>query len=253
MALFVDGPVITVDTLTEHDSNVLAVSAAEGINLFTKILIAHDLLYSELERLIRASSSRNVWCSAAVDGVAWTRELTIWQVYESLALIYQDAYYTQLNDRHRARAQQYGVLANRARLGLIERGLGIVTRPLRRPPQPTVNVLPAAETGGTFYVCATYSDGFGFESAPSVVLSIEIVEGNAADLAVGPMVVQNAVGWNLYAGTSPDQMMRQNDFPIGLGMDWFYLPSIPPASGQTPPAGQVPDQILPLNRVLQRG
>ncbi len=89
MALFVDGPIVTVDLLAQYDSNVLDVSVAEGINLTTKILLAHEEMHLELQRLIRRSefcSEQWLWVThRGIDNVVWSKSLKVWQVYESLS------------------------------------------------------------------------------------------------------------------------------------------------------------------------
>jgi len=257
MALFVDGPVATVDLLTDYDSNVLAVSASERINLTTKLMLAHDAMYLELVRLMRRSefyTERYLWIPhRGIENVIWSKALEIWQVYQGLALVYRDAYYSQVNDRHQARAAEYSVLANTARRELIESGLGLAASPLRRPSQPIVSLLPASEVGGTFYFSISYTNDQNQESSGSVILAVNMADGNAADLTLGLPPVPNATGWNLYAGPAPDQMFRQNDSPLVLTSDWAYLPSLALTSGFGLPTGQTADQHWPLHRFLQRG
>ena len=257
MALFVDGPVVNVDLLAQYDSNVLTVSGTEGINLTTKIGLAQDSMYLELQRLIRRSeycSDQWIWVSnRGIDNVVWSRALRIWQVYEALALTYRDAYYSQLNDRHRARAEEYAILSNRARRNLVEHGLGLVSHPIRRPRQPVTNLVPASEVGGTYYFSVSCLNDLAQESAGSALLSIEVSDGNAVDLTLAPPNAMNVTGWNLYAGPTPDQMVRQNDAPIAVNSDWCYLPSIAVISAPGVPDGQMADQHLPLSQFIQRG
>lgn len=257
MSLFVDGPVVTVDLLTQYDSNVLTVSAAEGINLTTKILLAQEAMYLELQRLIRRSefsAEQWLWVTyRGVENVVWSKGLKIWQVYESLALIYRDAYYSQLNDRHRARAEEYAILANRSKRDLVEFGLGLASHPIRRPAQPVVSLVPASEVGGTFYFSVSCLNESGQESTSSALLSFDVTDGNAADLTLALPIPPDVTGWNLYAGVAPEQMFKQNDQPLIPGFDWCYLPSLAVTSGCGLPGGQTPDQHWPLNRFMQRG
>ncbi len=257
MALFLDGPAVTVDTLTEYDANVLSVAAAEGINLTTKISLAQEAMHLELVRLLRRSEFSDFHLLTSqgrdIDSVVWSKAMRVWQVYRSLSLIYRDAYYSQLNDRHQARAKEYELLANTARRELVEYGLGLVSAPLRRPHQPTVELVPASENGGTYYFAVTYTNEAGQESSASMVMSVDVPDGNAVDLTMLPSPPPTATGWNLYAGTAPDQMFRQNDIPIVLTSDWEYLPSLAVASGVKAGAGQAPDRHWPLHRYLQRG
>lgn len=257
MALFLDGPAVTVDTLTEYDANVLSVAAAEGINLTTKIALAQEAMELELTRLLRGSEFRDfnlLFCQRReIENVVWSKAMRVWQVYRSLSLIYRDAYYSQLNDRHQARAKEYEVLASTARRELVEYGLGLVSAPLLRPQQPTVELVPASEAGGTYYFAVTYTNDAGQESSASLVMSVDVSDGNAADLTMVPSPPPTATGWNLYAGNAPEQMFRQNDVPLVLSSDWEYLPSLAITSGVKAGAGQEPDRHWRLNRYLQRG
>ena len=257
MALFVDGPLVTVDLLAEYDSNVLTVSAAEGINLTTKISLAQEAMHLELQRLIRRSefsSEHWLWVSRrGVENVVWSKGLRVWQVYESLAQTYRDAYYSQLNDRHRARAEEYVILANRSRRDLVEFGLGLVSYPIHRPAQPVASYVPASENGGTFYFAVSCLNELTQESAASSLLSVDVTDGNAADLTLSIPIAPNVLSWNIYAGMAPEQMVKQNDQPLVPGSDWCYLPSLAVTSGRGLPDGQNPDQHWPLNQYMQRG
>ncbi len=257
MALFLDGPSVTVDTLTEYDSNVLSVAASEGINLTTKILLAQESMQLEIIRLLRRGEFcdlTSLWGQArGIEHVVWSTAMRVWQVYRSLGLIYRDAFYSQLNDRHQARAKEYDMLANTARREFVEHGVGLVSLPLRRPPQPVAALVPASEDSGTYYFAASYGSEAGQESAASAVLSVDVADGNAVDLTLGPDSATRASGWNLYAGKAPEQMFRQNDSLIDLSSDWAYLPSSAMTSGAQPGPGQAPDRNWPLHRYLQRG
>jgi len=155
MALFVDGPAANVDSLTEYDSNVLTVAAAEGINLTTKILLAQEAMHLEIERMLRRGDFRDsLWAALQrreIGNVVWSKAMRVWQVYKSLALIYRDAYYSQLNDRHQARSKEYDMLAKTARREFLDHGVGLVISPLQRPEQPLVSLVPATEVGATYY------------------------------------------------------------------------------------------------------
>lgn len=257
MALFLDGPVVTVDTLTQYDSNVLSVAAAEGINLTTKILLAQEAMHLELVRLLRRgtlSEVTPVWGQAGgIENVVWSTALRVWQVYRSLTLVYRDAYFSQLNDRHQARAKEYETLANAVRRELVEQGLGVVSFPLRRPPQPVAELVPASEAGGTYYFSASYGSDSGQESSASLILSVDVPDGSAVDFRLRSAEPTGATGWNLYAGAAPDLMCRQNEALIDLSSDWAYLPSSAVTSGIQPGEGQAPERNWPLHRYLQRG
>ena len=257
MALLVDGPIATVDLLTEYDSNVLGVAAAEGINLTTKLLRSHDLMLTELERLTQRPSELwdAVWWSPLIriDCIVWSRALRDWQVQEALALIYRDAYFSQLNDRHRARAEEYAVLANAARRNAIQAGFDLVQVPLRRPEAPSITLVAASELGGTFYFVVSHSNDVGDESSPSRLTSVDVSDGEAADISLSLPAAPNATSWNLYAGTAPDQLFRQNPDPIAIGLDCLFTPSTSTTGGIKPTDGQKATHHRPFLQTQLRG
>jgi len=105
----------------------------------------------------------------------------------------------------------------------------------------------------TYYFAVTFTNDSGQESSASPILSVDVADGNVADLTMTPPFATNATGWNLYAGTAPDQLFRQNDSTLILTSDWAYLPSLAITSGIRPGPGQAPEQHLPLYQYLQRG
>ncbi|MDQ6678008.1 MAG: hypothetical protein M3Z09_11990 [Acidobacteriota bacterium] len=256
MALFVDGPGATVDSLVQHDSNVLSVSGAEGINLTTKLLLAQETLGIELDALLSRSHPREWYIGAVrfynLEHVTWSPALRLWLIHEALSLVYLDAYYSQLNDRHQARAKQYQILSRSARATFEESGIGFVRDPVRQPPQPLVSTVPAAETGGTFYFAVTYQNQAGEESSPSSVLSTDLTDGTAADLTVSTLPPK-VVGWNFYGGTVPGNLFQQNTELLAPDADWCYLPSLANSTGNQPSDGQMPNEVRRIPRLLQRG
>ena len=257
MALFVDGPAVIVDSLTEYDSNVLGVAASEGINLTVKIQLAQEQMYLDINSWLRRTLFRqNLTLGGihtGIERVVWNKAMRVWQVYQALALIYRDAYYSQLNDRHQARAKEYEKLANAAQAEFVECGVDLVQMPMKRPQQPVLSLVPAQEVGGTYYFTVTYTNDAGQESSASTVLSVDVIDGNAVDVTLAPPLSGNATSWNLYAGASPEQLVRQNDSPLSLTQDWAYLPSLAVMDGVKAGPGQAPDLHWPLRRYIQRG
>jgi len=256
MSLFVDGAGASVDSLVQHDSNILSVSGGEGINLTTKLLLAQETLGIELRTLLSRSHAHNWYIGAirpySIEHVTWSPALKLWLIQETLSLVYLDAYYSQLNDRHQARAKQYQTLSRSARATFEESGVGFVIDPIRQPPQPVISIVPAAEVGGTFYFSVTYQNQAGEESSPSGVLSIELTDGTASDITVST-IPSNVAGWNLYGGTTPDNLIQQNTELLVPEIVWCYSPSLASATGRQPGDGQKPNETRRIPRLLQRG
>jgi hypothetical protein len=184
--------------------------------------------------------------------VAVTPALRLWHTWLTLSLIYRDAYFNQLNDRYQAKWDEYQKLASSARVKLQEVGVGLVLDPLPKPDGPTITTLPATESGGTFYFSVTFVNAAGEESTSAEPEAVTVPDGSVSALQVMTPPA-NALGWNAYGGTSPDAMYLQNESPLGLDEDWTYYPSTAVNTGDTPGAGQTPNLIRGLPRLLQRG
>jgi hypothetical protein len=59
-----------------------------------------------------------------------TPPLQLWHVFQTLMLVYQDAYFNQLNDRYKGKRDQFQQLAKWAMDKLIQTGIGIVADPI---------------------------------------------------------------------------------------------------------------------------
>src|ERR1051326_4705850 len=101
MALFTDGPVSGIDDLTAQDSQLLDVSQVENIDVTRKLILAQDELALELESLLKRLSyserSSSYEGRPKITMVVVTPALKMWHTFHTLALIYTDAYNSQLN------------------------------------------------------------------------------------------------------------------------------------------------------------
>src|SRR5689334_3245612 len=96
MALFIDGPISTIDDLTAQDTQLNDVASTEGIDATKKLELAQEELEIELTSLL-----------GDVSGVIVTPALRLWHTYRALTLVYSDAYYSQLNDRYKGKRDEY--------------------------------------------------------------------------------------------------------------------------------------------------
>lgn len=256
MALFTDGPPSSIQDLIDQDSGLLEVCRIEQINASTKLALAQEELGLELAAIFERQRSNwtPLYSSSPLDlqHVAVTPSLRLWHTWLSLSLVYRDAYFNQLNDRYQAKWDNYQKLATLGRLRLQELGIGIVLDPLPKPDGPAITTLPATESGGTFYFSVTIVNSAGEESVSSDPESTFVPDGSVAGLQV-IAAPANALGWNAYAGTSPDAMYLQNESPLRFDEDWTYFPSTAVTTGDTTGNGQTPNLIRPLQRRLQRG
>ena len=246
MALFTDGPVSTVDDLAEQDSSVLEVASTEGIDVSRKLALAQDEVEMELTALLPRAG-----VAAGLDNIVVTTPLRLWHTFHSLALVYRDAFHSQLNDRYRGRWEEYGKLARWAAAKLVQAGMGMVSDPLPKAAQPELAAVPGTLGETILFVSAAWVNGAGEEGCPSAPASSELTGGST--LRITPRwKPSKANAWNVYVGFSPDEMRRQNDTPIAPGASWTVGGSVR-TDGEQPQNGQSPNYVRALARVLDRG
>jgi hypothetical protein len=255
MALFTDGPISSAEDLQEYDSSVLAVANAEGIDVGVKGALAQQALGSELMLfLFRRASFRdhqpNFKRRMDLADVVVTEALARWHALTTLALVYRDAYYNQLNDRYQGKWHEYEQLAKVSLRKYFQLGVGVVADPIPMAPPPELSSVPGSGASETFYVAATWVNAAGQEGAPSeeATLTTTVGEVLVVMLASPP---PSAAGWNAYVGLSPDTLTRQNDTPVTPGNSWSMTGAL--SSGTPVTAGQLPAWFIVDQRFIERG
>lgn len=230
MALLVDGDVSRIEDLKAQDSGVLDVASGEGIDLGSKLRVAESEIGMEVELLLTLEG-RGTPEQVVVDGA-----LRRWHVLKSLEAVYRDAYFSQLNDRYGKRWQHYQELAAMQRMLCFEIGVKLVGVPLRRPQHVDVQVGDGVLPAATYWICATYVDGSGNESAASAtqVVSSPLPHSLAVATLFAPAQVS---GWNVYVGPSELTVGKQNTTPLAVGTVWS-MPAMAPLVGPPPAEGQ---------------
>ncbi|MCZ2075099.1 MAG: hypothetical protein LC130_08875 [Bryobacterales bacterium] len=250
MALFTDGAISTVEDLTAHESGILDLANSECIDLAAKLRIAQDDIGVELTgswvRLIPYGQN-----GLSLKNVAVTAPLRLWHTFHSLELTYRDAYGSHLNERYQSKWNQYKALSQWASETLFQVGLGLVWDPLPPAGAPELSYV-AGPSGASFYfVRVSWVNRSGEEGLPGELGTLEAPGGTLlAVKAVGAPA--NARGWYVYAGTAVDDLSRQNSSPMGIGETWFE-PATGLVAGALPGAGQEPNCLRGLPRVLERG
>src|SRR5664279_3386892 len=111
MALFIDGPVSSVDDLAAQDSQLLDVANVEGIDVTQKLALAQDELALELNALLTrlGYTGQFFWLAPQPDigSVVVTPALKLWHTFCSLEMVYSEAYNSQLNDRYAGKRDQF--------------------------------------------------------------------------------------------------------------------------------------------------
>src|SRR5512133_261080 len=124
MPLFTDGPASGIEDLAAHDSQLLNVASAEGIDVTAKLRLAQEAIGIELEGLLRDSGA------PGLRHVVVTPALRLWHSYQALEAVYRDAYNNQLNDRYAGKRDQFRELGIWARERLRMFGVGVAQRPV---------------------------------------------------------------------------------------------------------------------------
>ena len=139
MALFIDGPISTMEDLTAQDSQLLDVASTEGVDLTRKLALAQDELGVELSALLSGAGSGDPlgWRAAAdCDRVVITAPLKMWHTFRTLEMVYRDAYNNALNDRYAGKRDAFHEMAAWAREKLILLGIGMAWNPVPRAGRP---------------------------------------------------------------------------------------------------------------------
>jgi hypothetical protein len=255
MALFSDGPPATVEDLTAQDSFLLSVASTEGINITSKIALA----YNELGIEITAIFGREASIYAPVLGEApldtnhlfVSPAIKLWLVFKSLALVYRDCYFNQLNDRYKAKWLEYQNQAGLLRTKFIETGAGLVVDPISPPATVVAAAQPGSGSAGTAYIASTWTNSEGEESSPSPTVELTLGDQQQASVSVSGWP-SNAAGWNFYAGQSPAGLTLQNPAVLSLGTSYVLV--LPPTESGAPiGTGQVANVTRDLPRRIMRG
>jgi hypothetical protein len=252
MALFTDQNATTIEDLRKHESRILDLAAGEGIDLSVKLQLAQEEVGLRLSRFLQRQEARTHGAGDTLTSVVVTEGLRRWCTLQTLTGVYRDAYSSQLNDRYRAKWQEYEKQAATAAENLFEFGVGVVANPIARPEKPTLSPLPApGAPGGSYYVAVSWVNAQGVEGCASDPMAVDLSIGFTVIVDAGQAVL-NGTSWNVYAGRSPFEMTLQNAQPIPSGSTWA-LPATGLINGRPPGTGQIADYLVRQRRVLPRG
>ncbi len=254
MALFVDGPACTIDDLTDQDAGLLNVALGANINVSTKIRLALEEIQTDVHLWLKKPQPtlELPWTpTIRMDQIVVTPPLKRWETMHSLAMVYRDAYFSQLVDRYQAKWQEYENLTRDAREGFIASGLGVVCDPVVQAAPPVLSTTPGPQKGGTFYARVSWMNSVYQEGAASEASSLAVADGNLMTVAAAKPP-KNAVGFNVFVGTSLRAMFLQNDELLPLNATYLYVPE-QMVGGRLPGKGQDAEFIRPLTRTVLRG
>src|SRR5205823_925956 len=127
----------------------------------------------------------------------------------TLSLVYRDAFNSQLNDRYSGKWHDYADLARAASRRLYQIGLGYLNDPISRAAAPLLSSVPGTPGTAIYYVATAFVNVLGQEGEASETLTFTTPDGS--QLVVRPAGAgANAVGWNVYAGVTPDILLQNS-------------------------------------------
>jgi hypothetical protein len=179
-----------------------------------------------------------------------TTPLKLWHSFQALATVYRDAYNRKLNDKYLPKWSEYKELARWAANLLYQTGIGLVTKPVPRPPTPALDTVAGNLPAQTVYVRITWT-GEGGEGAPSEETALDAAEDQALRVTP-PGAPAGVTGWNVYVGGASGEEARQNSGPLALGTPWV-MPDTGLAAGPAVGQGQEPELFKSVPKFVQRG
>jgi hypothetical protein len=255
MALFTDGPLNTNVELRQYENSILDVASSEKIDLTSKSTLAQGEIAAEVLLFLNRNSLWDprllIRQSIGISDIVISGPLKRWHAYKTLAMVYQDAYNNQLNDRYQGKWTQYNRLSNAAGQTLFELGVGIVYQPIPRASAPSLTTVAMGVTGTSYYVRVSWLSTSGQEGLASEPVQAMSTDGSAVVVAISNPP-PGATLWNVYAGNGPDDVSLQNVSPLPPGTTWM-LPASGLRTGRTPGDGQAPELWIVDRHVLPRG
>jgi hypothetical protein len=252
MALLTDGNLTTAADLQGADAAVLDVARVERIDVETKLKAAATEVELRIKKFVieHGLDGRIRGGDGEVDTgrVVATAGVKRWHAIETLAMVYSDAYFSQLNDRYQAKWEHFRREGDRAKDLLFSTGIGAVAAGVRRAGQAVVtgSGLPGVEE--TYFISVAWRNAAGVEGAPGIPViftSTEMPRVGAPD--------EGEPGWtfHVYVGASDATMTRQTETPVAAGAEWMMTLGI--VAGEPMGDGQRPEFYLRRERIWQRG
>ena len=212
MAMLLDGPPSTIADLSVRDSDLLDVSATEGIDLSAKLQLAATDIGNSIDSMLLSVLPSCIAVRQrfpSLRHIAVTSQLKLWHTLSTLRLVYQDVYYSRLNDRYQAKMKMFREEESRALDDLRTVGLGVVFDPLPQALAPNIATVQSTDAGGTIYVAVSYVNQKSEQGLASVPVELDVPRESVATVNL-TLLADNATGWNLFAGVSPDALYQQN-------------------------------------------
>lgn len=251
MALFVDGPIATPEDLRAYESSILDMASTEGVDLTTKLALAHREVGIEIHRfLVEQTASGTAAPDVALHQVVVTDALFYWPVLHTLALSFRDAYHNELNDRYQAKWQEYERQAAHASERYLAIGVGVANSAVGRASVPVVTRTPGIMPTGTYEIRIAWVNGSGDEGGLSDWKLFDTDDGSVPVVTAGNAPI-GGVKWNVYAGLLGHSLQKQNGSALTPGVS-FTIATTGLVAGSAPSSGQSPDYFLRQSRLARR-
>src|SRR6266567_2079247 len=165
--LFTDSPAIAIEDLADHETVILDTASTEGINLTVKIGLATDEVGLQLQsRFPQLGVVNNASLTPSLLGlvnlklnnVVVTPALRLWLIFHTLEIVYRDAYHNQLNDRYKAKWDEYKDLSAFASGLLFQIGIGTVVDPILQADHPLLSQAAGTLTAEKYFVQVSWKN-----------------------------------------------------------------------------------------------
>lgn len=256
MALMIDGKISTIADIVQQDSGCLEVSEAEAISIDDKLALADRDCRLKLTQFVVNQGLEDVLGTSGnllrLERIVVNEAMERWHEFHTLSLLYSDAYYRSLSDRYEKKLQHYEGMARAAWESLIDTGIVCTLDPVARATIARVDLVPGTiETAAAYYVRIQWVNGTGQRGALSDARLVEAGIGTGIQIMAGERPY-GVSGYDVFAGTEPDVVRKQNDLPVSAH-DAFVVSPVIVTSDVAPAWSEPADLVLRRKRRLLRG
>src|SRR3954447_215835 len=167
--LLTDSPAIAIEDLADHETGILDTASTEGINLTVKIVLAINEVGLQLLSRFPQLGLMNV----GLKNVVVTPALRLWLIFHTLEIVFRDAYHNQLNDRYKAKWNEYKDLSAFASGLLFQIGIGTVVDPIPQADHPLLGLTAGSLTPAKYFVRVAWRNASGEEGNPSETTALD--------------------------------------------------------------------------------
>jgi hypothetical protein len=251
MALFTDGSISSLADLRTYEHTIVDAAHIEGIDIGEKLALAQrEIGLAVTGFLLRRHSE--IGPHRRLENVVVTEPMSHAHVLHTIALVYRDAYGTQLNDRYAAKWKEFRGLAEQALRTMFDIGIGLVSAPISKAPAPIVGSAHGGTLGERSYFVSVCFEGWaGQYGSKSDVCGFDVATGELLTVKLR-RAAGGIRGYHVFTGGAPDQLWRQT--PVALAGNEAF---VEPASGLREDLpmleAQTPDYYVMNRRSLLRG